>query len=40
MVAMEKAMLDNIAQLEFGMDFDQLGSNEQSWCEAEYENFL
>ncbi len=40
MVNMDINILDNIAQLEFGMDYDQLGSNEQEWCEVEYENFI
>jgi hypothetical protein len=40
MVSMDIEMLNNIAQLEFGMDYDQLGSNEQEWCEVEYENFI
>ncbi len=30
---MDIEMLNNIAQLEFGMDFEQLGSNEQEWCQ-------
>ena len=37
---MDKAVLDDIAQIEFGMDFDQLGPNEKEWCIVEYENFL
>jgi hypothetical protein len=24
--------LNDIAQAEFGMDYDQLGPNEQEWC--------
>ena len=40
---MKKAIMDinelnNIAQIEFGMDYEKLGSNEQEWCEDEYEN--
>ncbi len=37
---MDINMLNNIAQLEFRMNFDQLGPAEQEWCEVEYENFL
>ena len=33
-------ILNNIAQLEFGMDYEQLGINEREWCETEYENFF
>lgn len=40
MVGIDIELLDNIAQLEFGMDFDQLGPNEQEWCIVEYENFF
>jgi len=40
MVSMDINVLNNIAQLEFGMDYDQLGPNEKEWCEIEYENFL
>ena len=29
---------DQIAQEEFGMDYDQLGSNEQEWVRDEYYN--
>ena len=37
---MDINVLNNIAQLEFGMDYDQLGLNEETWCEVEYENFV
>ena len=37
---MDINVLNNIAQLEFGMDFDRLGPIDREWCEAEYENFL
>ena len=40
MVGMDIELLDNIAQLEFGMDYDQLGPNEKEWCIVEYENFF
>ena len=29
---------DKIANMEFGMDYDQLGSNEQEWVRDEIEN--
>lgn len=29
---------DQIAQEEFGMDYDQLGSNEKEWVRDEYWN--
>ena len=37
---MDINILNNIAQLEFGMDYEQLGIKEQWWCEVEYENFF
>jgi len=37
---MDIEMLNNIAQLEFGMDFEQLGPNEQEWCEVVYPTYL
>jgi len=30
--------LDKIANMEFGMDYDQLGSNEQEWVQDTYNN--
>ena len=30
---------DKIANEEFGMDYDQLGSNEQEWVRDEIENY-
>jgi len=40
MVSMDIAILNNIAQLEFGMDFEQLGPNEREWCEVVYPTYL
>ena len=37
---MDIAILNNIAQLEFGMDFEQLGPNEREWCEVVYPTYL
>lgn len=30
--------LNEIAQMEFGLDYDQLGPNEKEWCEDELAN--
>tara|TARA_R110002012_G_scaffold252678_1_gene431648 strand:- start:448 stop:552 length:105 start_codon:yes stop_codon:yes gene_type:complete len=31
-------MYNEIAQNEFGMDYEQLGPGEQEWCRDEYDN--